>query len=234
VRRLVVALDGLCALRELAGRGGPDPAAAATLAILAGADAVQLAASDDARPVTEADLREVARAAGALELRIAATPSLAKVALEARPVRVVLAAESRAAALPGPLDLRTAGPGLPSTVRMLRDAGLRVTGLVAPELEAVKAAHAVGVDAVDLWTGTSVDLPEPSRRAAFERLGDAARLAAKLRLDVGVAGGLGVRDLAAVLAAAPVAERVVVGRAFVARAVLVGVERAVRDLRDAL
>jgi pyridoxine 5-phosphate synthase len=234
VRRLVVALDGVCALRELAGRGGPDPAAAATLATLAGADAVQLAASEDARPVSEADLRDVARAADALELRIAPTPSLAKVALEARPTRVVLAAEPRAGGLPGALDLRTAGPGLAATVRMLRDAGLRVAALVAPELEAVKAAHAAGVEATDLWTGSSVDLPEPARRGAFERLGDAARLASKLRLEVGVAGGLGARDLGPLLAAAPVAERVVVGRAFVARALLVGVERAVRDLREAL
>ena len=234
MRRLVLALDGLCALRELAGRGGPDPAAAATLATLAGADALQLGASEDGRPVSEADLRDVARAAEALELRIAPTPSLAKVALEARPVRVVLASEGRAGALPGPLDLRTAGPGLPATIRMLRDAGLYVAAVIAPELDAVKAAHAAGIEAADLWTGATIDLPEPSRRAALERLGDAARLASKLRLEVGVAGGLAARDLAAVLAAAPVAERVVVGRFFVARAVLVGIERAVRDLREAL
>lgn len=234
MRRLVLSLDGICALRELSGRGGPDPVAAATLAVLAGADSIQLAFSDDARPVSEADLRDVARAAAALELRIAPTPSLAKVALEARPARVVLSAEARSGGLPGPLDLRTAGAGLGAAVRMLRDAGLRVGALVAPELEAVKAAHAAGIEAADLWTGSSVDLPEPSRRAALERLGDAARLAAKLRLEVGIAGGLGVRDLAPVLAAAPVAERAVVGRAFVARALLVGVERAVRDLREAL
>jgi pyridoxine 5-phosphate synthase len=234
VRRLVLALDGLCALRELAGRGGPDPAAAATLAALAGADAVQLGATEDGRPVSEADLRDVTRAAGALELRIAPTPSLAKVALEARPVRVVLAAEGRAGALPGPLDLRLAGPGLPATIRMLRDAGLSVGAIVSPELDAVKAAHAAGIEATDLWTGATLDLPEPSRRAALERLGDAARLASKLRLEVGIAGGLAARDLAGVLAAAPVAERVVVGRFLVSRALLVGIERAVRDLREAL
>lgn len=234
MRRLVLALDGLCALRELAGRGGPDPAAAATLATLAGADALQLGASEDGRPVSETDLRDVARAAEALELRIAPTPSLAKVALEARPVRVVLATEGRTGGLPAPLDPRTAGPALPGTIRMLRDAGLTVAALIAPELDAVKTAHAAGIEAVDLWTGATLDLPEPSRRAALERLGDAARLASKLRLEVGVAGGLAARDLAGVLAAAPVAERVVVGRFFVSRALLVGIERAVRDLREAL
>jgi pyridoxine 5-phosphate synthase len=235
VRRLVLVLDGLCALRELAGRGGPDPAAAATLATLAGADAVQLGASDEGRPVSEADLRAVARAADALELRIAPTPSLAKVALEARPVRVVLAAEGRnPGALPGPLDVRVAGQAVAAAARMLRDAGLRVGALVMPELDAVKAAHAAEVEAVDLWTGGSVVIADAGRRAALERLGDAARLAAKLRLEVGVSGALGARDLPAVLEAAPVAERVVVGRFAVARALLVGVERAVRDLRDVI
>jgi pyridoxine 5-phosphate synthase len=231
VRSLVVGLDALCALRELAGRGGPDPVAAATLASLAGCDAVQLGVAEEGRPASEADVRDVSRAAP-VELRIAPTPSLAKVALEARPARVVLAAESRDGGSGAPLDFRVLGPGLAAAVRTLRDAGLRVGALVAPDLEAVKAAHAADVEAAYLWTGASLDLPDASRRSALERFGDAARLAAKLRLEVGVSGALGLRDLAAVLAAAPVVERVCIGRAFVARAQLLGVERAVRDLRE--
>jgi pyridoxine 5-phosphate synthase len=232
LRSLVVALDSLCALRELSGRQGPDLVAAATLASLAGCDAVQLGVSDEGRP-NEGDVRDVARAAP-VELRIAPTPSLAKVALEARPARVVLAAEGRDGGFGAPLDFRVHGPNLAPAVRTLRDAGLRVGALVAPDLEAVKAAHAAHVEAAYLWTGATLDLPEPSRRSALERLADAARLAAKLRLEVGVSGALGLRDLPAVITAAPVVERVCVGRAFVARALLLGIERAVRDLREPL
>lgn len=231
MRSLVVALDGLCALRELSGRQGPDPVAAATLASLAGCDAVQLGVNEEGRPANEGDVRDVSRAAP-VELRIAPTPSLAKVALEARPARVVLAAEGREGGFGAPLDFRGLGPTLVSAVRTLRDAGLRVGALAAPDLEAVKAAHAAGVEAAYLWTGATLDLPEPSRRSALERLADAARLAAKLRLEVGVCGALGLRDLPAVIAAAPVIERVCVGRAFLARAQLLGIERAVRDLRE--
>jgi pyridoxine 5-phosphate synthase len=233
VRALVAGLDALCALREASGRLGPDLAAAATLASLAGADAVRLGAGEEGRPASEADLRDAGRAAP-LELRIAPTPSLVKVALEARPARVVLAAEGRDRGFAAPLDLRLAGPTLAGAVRTLRDAGLRVGALLAPDLEAVKAAHAADVETAVLWTGATIDLPEPARRSAFERLGDAARLAAKLRLEVGLAGALGLRDLAPALAAAPVTERVCVGRALVARAALVGVERAVRDFRERL
>jgi len=231
VRALVVSLDALCALREICGPSAADPVAAATLAMLAGCDAVQLGVNDDGRPASEADLRDVGRAAP-VELRIAPTPSLAKVALEARPARVVLAAEGRSGAFGAPLDFRIAGPSLAPAVRMLRDAGLRVGALVAPDLDAVKAAHAANVEAIDLWTGATTDLPDASRRAALERLADAARLAAKLRLEVGVSGQLGLRDLPSVLAAAPVIERVSVGRALVARAQLVGVERAVLAFRE--
>jgi pyridoxine 5-phosphate synthase len=233
VRALILTLDALFALREQTGGKGAEPGAAATLAMLAGGDAVQLWVGEDGRPASEADAREIARAA-TLELRIAPTPSLAKVALEVRPVRVVLAAESRDGGGSPPLDLRLVGPSLGPAVRMLRDAGLRVGALIAPDPDAVKIAHAAHIEAVDLFTGTTTDLPEGPKRAAFERLGDAARLAAKLRLEVGVAGALGLRDLAGLLAAAPVVERVTVGRAFVARAQLVGIERAVKAFRERL
>jgi pyridoxine 5'-phosphate synthase PdxJ len=233
MRALVVTLDALFALREASGARAAEPAAAATLAMLAGCDAIQLGVGEDGRPASESDARDIARAAP-LELRIAPTPSLAKVALELRPTRVVLATEAREGGCASPLDLRLAGPALTPAVRMLRDAGLRVGALIAPDSEAVKVAHAAHVEMVDLFTGTTTDLPEPSKRAALERLGDAARLASKLRLEVGIAGALGLRDLQGVLAAAPVVERVTVGRAFVARALLVGVERSVQALRERL
>src|SRR4029453_10528660 len=100
-RSVGVGLDALFALREVSGKLGPDPAAAAMLAGLAGAEAVRLGVCEEGRPVSEADLRDVARAAP-IELRIAPTHSLVKVALEARPVRVVLATETRAGGFAAP------------------------------------------------------------------------------------------------------------------------------------
>ena len=94
--------------------------------------------------------------------------------------------------------------------------------------------HAADVQGVDLYTGSLVDLPASERRNAGEALADAARLAAKLRLGVTLSGGLGFRNLDGVLACVPAAERICVGRAFAARSLLVGVDRAVRDLRARL
>jgi pyridoxine 5-phosphate synthase len=116
-------------------------------------------------------------------------------------------------------------------LRALREAGIPAGVLIAADLEAVKAAHAEGLDAVEFFTGAIVDLPAPERRAELEKLGDAVRLAAKLRMTIGLGGGLGYRRLRESLEAAPAAERVAVGRAALSRAVLVGLDRALRDLR---
>lgn len=228
MRRLVLGLDGLARLREAV--GGPSLPAAAALADVAGADAVRLGLSEELQTVSERDLREVAAAGAALELRMPPIPSLVKAALEARPVRVLLASAQGGAALP--LDFRAWSNVLAPTLRTLAEAGLASVALVGPDLAHVKAAHAVGARGVELYTGARVDLPLAERAEALARLGDAARLAAKLRLEVGIGGRLDEHSLGPVLEAAPIATSVAVGRAFVRRAALVGVDRAVRDLRE--
>jgi pyridoxine 5-phosphate synthase len=235
MRRLTVALDPLAALRDSAGVRETDLAAAAILVELAGADGVALSVAAEEHGPAETDVRDLRRVARGFELHMAPTQPHLKLALEVRPERVVLAALERDERGSGiPLDFRAYGSSLPPVVRTLLEAGIEVAALVHPELDAVKAAHAVDCRGVDLWTSAVVDLPGPERLAACERLGDAARLAAKLRLDVSLSGGLGPRTLRDVLAAAPAAERVVVGRGVAARALLVGLDRAIRDLRECL
>jgi pyridoxine 5-phosphate synthase len=235
MRLLTLSLDALAALRDVTDGNEPDLAAAATLAELVGADSVRLNVTEEMRPVREADVRAVRRAAAALELRMAPVPSLVKVALETQAERLVLASEGRKGKVTsGPLDFRAWGTALPPVVRTLREAGPHVAVLVSPEIESVKAAHAADLTEVELFTGALVDLPEVERRASLERLGDAARLAAKLSLSVGIGGGLGLRDLCPLLAAAPRIERIAVGRSLVSRAILVGLDRAVRDFRERL
>lgn len=235
MRALVLELDALPSLREATEAADVDLAAAATLAELAGVDAVRLGVSPDNKPVREDDLRDTRRAARRLELRMAPAEGLVRVALDVRPDAVLLAAdrsEGRSAA--HPLDLRQGSASLGPVVRALRDAGMGVSLLVSPTLDAVKEAHSVGAGGVELYTGALVDLPASERRRALSQLGDAARLASKLRLDLGLGGGLGYRSLPEVVQAAAAAERVAVGRAALTRALLVGLDRALRDLRALL
>jgi pyridoxine 5-phosphate synthase len=98
----------------------------------------------------------------------------------------------------------------------------------------VKLARAAEVAGVEIVATGSLEVPEADRGEALERFGDAVRIAAKLRLPVAIAGSIEAVRLPSLLLAAPAVERVVVGRSLLARALLVGMERAVRELRDAI
>jgi len=232
VRRLTLTLDSLPILRSAAGARDVDLAVAATIAELAAVDAVRLGVNEGLSPVSEQDVRDVRRAVQSFELALSVSPALVKVAMEALPDRVLLAAQGGEGALPSlPIDFGGRGVSLAPMVRSLADSGIPVSALVKPELEAVKAAHNEGVDGVELFTGAIVDLPPADRARELERFGDAARLASKLRMHVTAGGGLGYRSLAEVVETAPSLSSLSVGRAAVARSVLVGLDRALRDLR---
>jgi pyridoxine 5'-phosphate synthase PdxJ len=231
--RIVVSLDSWPALRELAGDDRSDLGAAVGLAELAGVDSLRLSIHEERLPVRESDVETLRRAARCFELRMPIAQSLLEIPLATRPDRVVLVADRAEARGSGPpLDARVEGPALAAVLRSLEEAGLRTAIRVAPDVDAVRAAHAQGVREVEIFTGHLVDLPETERRGALLALGDAARLASKLRLGIAIAGGLDDRNVGEFLEAAPAVERVVFGRGLARRALLVGLDRAIRDFRD--
>ena len=222
-------------LREVTHSGDVGVAAAVTLAELAGVDSVRLGVDDELKPVAESDVLNARRAARRFELRMPASPGLLKVALEARPDRVLLAASARDGGWAGgPLNPRTSAEPLAPVMHGLLEAGIPVSLRVHPTLDAVKAAHAERATGVELFTAAILDLPETERKAELEALADAVRLAAKLRLRISIGGGLGYATVSEVLDCVPATECVAVGRAAISRALLVGMDRAIRDLRAAV
>jgi pyridoxine 5-phosphate synthase len=231
--RMVLSLDSWPSLRDFAGADRSDLGAAASLAELAGVDALRLSINEDLVPVRETDVDTLRRAATSMELRMPVSQNLLKIPLEARPDRVVLVGERHEATGPAPpVDARVSGAALGSVLRSLEDAGIAASVRVAPELDAIRAVHAQGVSDVELFTGYLVDLPGNERRDALVTLGDTTRLASKLRLRIAIAGGLDDRNVRDVLDAAPSADRIVFGRGLARRALLIGIDRAVRDFRD--
>ncbi len=233
--RIVLSLDSWPSLREFAGDDRSDLGAAAHLAELAGVESLRLSINEDLHPVRETDVDTLRRAARSMELRMPVSSNLLKIPLEARPDRVVLVGERHeAVGHAPPVDARISGAPLASVLRSLAEAGIATSVRVSPDLDAVRAVHAQGVADVELFTGYLVDLPRAERHAALQALGDAARLAAKLRMGIALAGGLDDRNVREVIETAPSAERVVFGRGLARRALLVGLDRAVRDFHDRL
>ncbi len=231
--QIVLSLDSWAALRDFSSIEYSELGAAAALAELAGVDALRLSINEDLAPVREADVLELRRAARRFELRMPISQNLLKIPLEARPDRVVLVGEHQEAnGSAPPVDARVAGAALGVVLRSLEEAGIAASVRIAPEVDAIRAVHTQGVADVELFTGYLVDLPDAERRGALVMLGDTARLASKLRLGISIAGGLDERNISEILEAAPSVDRVVFDSGLARRALLVGLDRAVRDFRD--
>jgi pyridoxine 5-phosphate synthase len=230
-RQLIVGLEQVAELRDRSGTWQPEPVAAAALATLAGADGVSLALRAEGGRAQERDarlLRETQPRSFGLELS-ASTP-LVRLALEVRPDWVVVSErrpgdERRGASV----DLLMQTSALGEVMRALDDAKIATHLCVLPDFEQIKTAHRFGA------AGVRVDTTRYAQAAALDgeelkRIADAARFAHKLGLAVSAGGALDYQS-ARGLASQPDVRTLHVGRAVVARAVLVGLERAVVEMR---
>ena len=230
-RRLVVNVDHVATVRQARQGWEPDPVAAATLAQLGGADGIVVHLREDRRHIQERDVRILRQTIhDRFCLEMAATSEMLKIALEVRPGSVTLVPERREeltteGGLNVTIDISTIG----EIVRNLNDNLIRSCLFVDPDLEQIKAAHRVGAKAIEIHTGRYADGgTDPVKELV--RILDAVRLASKLGLEVGVGHGLNhanVEPLAEVDAIVEFS----VGHSIVSRAVLVGMERAVAEMK---
>jgi pyridoxine 5-phosphate synthase len=233
--RLAVKLDHVATLREARRSREPEPVAAAILAELAGAGGVSVHLRADRRHIKERDLELLRQVVTTrFDVEVAATAEMARVILQIRPDQVTLVPERpQELTTEGGLDVVLHAAPLKGTVRHLQQAGIRVAVFVDPSGDQIRKAKSVGADAVVLNTFPYVAASPAERSARLEELGEAGRLAARQELEVQAGHGLtyiNVRPLMAV----PHISEVRIGHAIVARAVLLGMERAVREMIELL
>ncbi|MCH6561214.1 MAG: pyridoxine 5'-phosphate synthase [Myxococcales bacterium] len=230
-RRLVVNVDHVATVRQVRQGREPDPVAAATLAQLGGADGIVVHLREDRRHIQERDVRVLRQTVhDHFCLEMAATSEMLKIALEVRPDSVTLVPERREElTTEGGLNVTAEISAIGEIVRTLDDNLVRSCLFVDPDLEQIKAAHRVGARAVEIHTGRYAD-GGADRGKELARILDAVRLASKVGLEIGVGHGLdrsNVEPLAEVDAIAEFS----IGHAIVSRAVLVGMERAVAEIK---
>ncbi|MBI4162013.1 MAG: pyridoxine 5'-phosphate synthase, partial [Acidobacteria bacterium] len=234
--RLGIVLDGFAWVRESRRRRDPDPVACAHLAVLAGADLVTVHLRADRRHVQDRDLELLRRSCPApLNLRVSTNAEMVRTACEHKPDLTTLVPERQdEVAIESGLDAVLHQDPIRRAALGLREAGLAVNVVVEPEIEQIKAAARGGCGGVELWTGRFARAADARIRGQeIGRLAEAAKAGRALELRVAVGGGLGFEEVAAI-GAIPQIETVHVGHALVARAALVGLDRAVRDLKAVL
>lgn len=232
--RLAVNVDHIATIRQARGGAEPDPVAAAMLAEVAGASGVIVHLREDRRHIQDRDvrlLREVVKTH--LNLEMAATDEMVKMALEVLPDVATLVPERRQElTTEGGLDVGGQEERAAEVVRVLTEGGIKVSLFIDPVPEQVEASKRTGAQIVELHTGTYADArTETDRQAALLKIMEAARLGRGLGLRIAAGHGLNYQNVCPV-AVIPEVEELNIGHSIVARATLVSIDRAVREMLD--
>ena len=234
--RLGVNIDHVATLRQARGTAYPSPLEAAALCEQGGADGITIHLREDRRHIQDADLYALRPALRIpLNLEMANSPEIVDIAAEVRPDEVCLVPERRQElTTEGGLDAAGQFDALAPSVARLKKAGIVVSLFIEPARRQLDAAIALGAPVVELHTGKYCDSSGPAREAELARLIEAAHHGHRLGLQINAGHGLNYENLPAFLRAVPHLDTLNIGHSIVARAVMVGMERAVREMKALL
>ena len=234
--RFYVNIDHVATVREARRTDEPDPVRAAVLVELAGAHGITVHLREDRRHVNERDVRLLmGTARTGINLELAAATDVLDIACELRPMQATLVPEKREeVTTEGGLALRDQGvrAGIGAALERLGDVGIRTSLFIDPSEEVIRISADLGVDAIELHTGEYANTwSEAEGEAQLARLADAAELTRSLGLAVHAGHGLTYENVPPVAAIEPI-EELNIGHSIISRAVLVGMERAVREMGE--
>ncbi len=232
---LGVNIDHVATIREARRTFEPDPVWAAVLAELAGADGITVHLREDRRHIQQHDVERLKTTVQCkLNLEMACDEAITEFACRLKPDQATLVPERREEiTTEGGLDVVGQRELIARTVERLREAGILVSLFLDPEPLQIQAAAEVGAEAVELHTGAYSLATGEARARELERLTAAGAEVRRLGLLLHSGHGLHYRNVAPV-AAIPEMRELNIGHAIVARAVLVGMERAVREMKEAI
>lgn len=235
ILRLGVNVDHVATLRQARGAVYPDVMEAARICLRAGASGITVHLREDRRHIQESDVRALRAEPGLrLNLEMALCAEILAIALDVRPEEVCLVPERREErTTEGGLDAAGRLAELRGPVAALASAGIAVSLFVEPDAPQIEAAAALGARMVELHTGRYCELSGAACDAEIERMIAAARLAHRRGLQVNAGHGLTVGNVRG-LFRVPHLHTLNIGHSIIARAIFVGLDRAVREMMDAL
>ncbi len=232
--RLAVNVDHVATLREARKTSYPDPVTAAMIAELAGADGIVVHLREDRRHIQQGDvkiLREVVQTK--LILEMAATDKMLRFAMEILPDYVTLVPEKREElTTEGGLDLISTREKTKYAVENLKSVQIPVSIFIDPNEEQIRLAKELGADAIEIHTGAFCDAADKNKRKKeFDKIIQFANFGKSLGMEVNAGHGLCYKTVKE-FKGLNIIDEFSIGHSIVSRAVMVGMEKAVRDMKD--
>jgi pyridoxine 5-phosphate synthase len=229
---LGVNIDHVATLRQARRGRYPDPLYAALAAEEAGADSITLHLREDRRHIQDRDVTTMREALQTrMNLEMAVTEEMIRIAQKVLPQDCCLVPESRQeVTTEGGLNVSGQSARISDAVRSLGASGIRVSLFIDPDPVQIEAAQRAGAPVIELHTGTYADSTGAARAREFERLVAAAKLGARLGLIVNAGHGLNYHNVEPIAAIAEIVE-LNIGHAIVARSIVDGLAKAVRDMK---
>jgi pyridoxine 5-phosphate synthase len=234
--RLGVNIDHVATVRQARRGLEPDPVAAAVLALLGGADGITVHLREDRRHIQDRDVRLLRGVVtNRLNLEMATAEAIVDLACEVKPDEATLVPERREElTTEGGLDVVKHQKDVARAMERLKAAGIEVSLFIDPDDRQIEAAKLLGAKAVEIQTARYSEAKTAAdRERELNDLKESAQFAKSRGLHVHLGHGLNYCNVQAVCAI-PGVEELNIGHSIVSRAVLVGLERAVREMKDAI
>ena len=231
--RLGVNIDHVATVRNARGGGVPDPVRAARLAIAAGANGITAHLREDRRHIHDDDMiRLMAEISAPLNMEMAATPEMVKIALGLKPHACCLVPEKREErTTEGGLNVISAAPYLAEAITALSAGGIRVSLFIEPDPKILDTAKALGAPVVELHTGAYCEATGGARMAELQRIVAAAAHGEAIGLECHAGHGLDFETVGAVAAIASIRE-LNIGHFLIGEAIFVGLEASIAGMRS--
>ena len=230
--KLTVQIDPVATLREAGRSSLPEPSAVAVLAEIGGADGIAVHLREDRQGIQDRDLRILRRIVHTkLELKVTATSEMLGVALNIKPDSVILVPEiGEDNSFESGYDLMVHKTSVSEMINNLENSGIPVGIFIEPDPEQLKLAHQCNANTVEINTGPYCSAVTSAKRThLFARIVDVVKLAHRLKIGTNIGDGIGY-DTISTFNNLPEIDTFTIGHSIISRAVMTGMEKAVRDM----
>jgi len=230
---LGVNVDHVATLRQARLGADPEPVMAATLAILGGADGITVHLREDRRHINDRDLDLMKSFVPVeLNLEMAATAEMLRIAIKKKPDLVTIVPEKRKElTTEGGLDVKSNNKALKEAVKRLKGNGIKVSLFINPAESDIGLSKETGADMVEIHTGAYANEKGFARENELFRVQKAVLKARELGLVVNAGHGLNYQNVSGI-AEIEGMRGLYIGHSIISRSVLIGIERAVREMKD--